>query len=176
MTRKRRHTALKLAAPLVAALSLAACSAQTTVSDWFGQAPAAPEHAPADEAGQVYYAGAAELSVRAEPSASSPVVGRLSLHEKVTRYNVERGYAHVKSETRDLTGWVDNAKLIWRLPARAQPAPDVTAEPVAEEPREAPETAATPESEEPAAAPSDVPSADASPTPSVVPPSLFDAY
>jgi hypothetical protein len=153
-------------------LSLAGCSVQNTVSGWFRKAP----HEARAEAGQVYYAGVEGLIVHGEPSSSARVVGHLSLHEKVTRYKIERGYAYVKSDTSGLKGWVNNAMLIWRLPARAKPAPDLPAEPAAEEPSEVPEPPATPESEEPASAPPDTPAADASPTPSVVSPSLFDAY
>ena len=71
----------------------------------------------------MYYAGVEGLKVYSETSASSKVVGTLSLHEKVVRTNLERGYAFVESTERDLKGWVDNAQLLWRLPAAnsAQP-------------------------------------------------------
>jgi hypothetical protein len=71
----------------------------------------------------VFYSGIAGLRVYSEPTSSSDVVGTLALHEKITRTQVERGYARVWSTRTDVTGWVDNAKLIWRIPAATTAAP-----------------------------------------------------
>src|SRR5262245_27371335 len=70
----------------------------------------------ASQAPRLYYAGVEGLKVYSEPSTSSRVAGTLSLHEKVVRTNLERGYAFVESSQSGLKGWVDNAQLIWRLP------------------------------------------------------------
>jgi hypothetical protein len=54
----------------------------------------------------------------------------------VYRHRLEKGYAYVNVEGKNLTGWVDNAKLIWRLP-RTTPTPssaDVEPPVVAEPP------------------------------------------
>jgi hypothetical protein len=80
---------------------------------------ATPEPEPAVQgqpAGDPYFAGATDLPVFAEASSTSKVVGRLALHEKVIRSRVDHGYAYVTAERGGLTGWVNNAQLIWRLP------------------------------------------------------------
>src|SRR5262249_3198212 len=116
------------------------------------------------------------LKVYSESSASSKVVGTLALHEKVTRYRVERGYAYVTSSQSGLTGWVSNGQLVWRLPATAAPAP-VEEAPEAAEP-EAPETSA-PEPEPPSTTTTiRAPARSSSSTipPGGVPPSIFNPY
>ncbi len=161
------------AALFAGVLCLAGCSAQKTVSGWFG---AAPTPAPA-AAGQVYYAGAAGLEMHSEPAASSKLIGKLALHERVTRYRIERGYAYVKSEKSGMTGWVDNAMLLWRLPgaapARAEPTPETPPGAGVEEPSAAPEIPATPESPP---SPTATRVSGATPTPSSAAPSMFDPY
>ena len=74
-----------------------------------------------------YFVGVEGLEIYGQPRASSTPLARLPLHQKVFRDRIEKGYAHVEVEGTNLVGWVDNAKLIWRLPA--------------------PSTAATPETE-----------------------------
>jgi hypothetical protein len=182
------------AAAVSVAISLAGCAAmQQTVGGWFGKAtptPAptqAPQVAPAAAAPRVYYAGTEGLKVYSKPSGSSKVVGELALHEKVTRFKLESGYAYVESATSGLKGWVDNAKLIWRLPAApaaAAPAPveaqpEEPGAPVGEEPQapEPPEIAAT--AAEPTATPTNTPvaaPASLKPTPGGVAPSIFNPY
>jgi len=167
-------------------MSLAGCATmQRTVGGWFGTATPTPAptpapQAPAAAAPRVYYAGTDGLKVYSEASTSSQVLGQLSLHEKVTRFKLERGYAYVESAKSGLKGWVINAQLIWRLPTApttAEPSP-VETEP--EEPAapqgEAPH-APTPAAQ-PAATPSPVPAAPPSSpaTPGGVAPSIFDAY
>jgi hypothetical protein len=160
-------------------LSLAACSVQKTASGWFGATPTPSPPQATAAVGQVYYAAVGGLRMYSEPASSSKLVGKLSLHEKVTRHRIERGYAQVTSDTTGLTGWVDNAKLLWRLPAatpeRAGP-PGTPAEPVGEEPRAAPTIPATPEAQEPTPTPTGTPGMEATPAPSGVVPSLFDPY
>jgi hypothetical protein len=134
----------------------------------------------------VYYAGAEGLKVYSEASTSSKVVGTLSLHEKVVRTNLERGYAFVESTKSDLKGWVDNAQLIWRLP----PAPGAGAPTNVEAQPEEPEAPA-PEEPTPTAAPEPTPTAASVfptmvpaptaaprelPTPRAIGPSIFNPY
>ena len=91
-----------------------------TVGGWFGgETPTpTPTAAALGSAAQVqtYYAGIDGLAVFADPSSSSKVIGRLALYEKVSRSRLEHGYAFV-SAAKGLQGWVDNAQLVWRVPA-----------------------------------------------------------
>ncbi len=172
------------------ALVVASCaSVQHTVGGWFGGATPTPETKPVPGAQlppRTYYAGAEGLKVYSEPSVSSKVVGSLTLHEKVTRSKVERGYAYVESAKSGVKGWVNNAQLLWRLPtapATAAPAPEAQPEeavaPTGEEPEApvAPEAAAT--AAEPTAMPTNTAvAAPRSPTatPRGVAPSIFNPY
>ena len=146
---------------------LTGCAAQKVVSGWLGGESAPPSA----DGGQVYYANAAGVSVYSKPSSSSTVVGELALHEKVTRYRVERGYAYVTGEARGVTGWVNNAMLVWRLPAATSAAVPAPAKDDVEKPREAPAEVSAPPVPEPAppppvaAEPSPAPSVDAEPAP-----------
>jgi uncharacterized protein YgiM (DUF1202 family) len=198
--------AIPLLAPLALAMMLTGCSA-LRAGGWFG-GEATPTPAPdvAEEAPRVYYAAVDGLKVFSEASASSKVVGTLNLHEKVTRTRLERGYAYVESSKSRKKGWVDNAKLAWRLPApqkatpaqpgapaqgEAEPRPAAPADeepPAAQAPaaptalEEAPPESAPPEEAAPPAQPpaasAPVPAAPATPkpTPHGVAPSIFDAY
>jgi len=75
----------------------------------------------------VYYVDADGLPLYRDPGKT--VVGRLSLHKKVYRYRLERGYAYVKVDGSGQEGWLVNAKLTWRLPrATTAPAPSSTSE------------------------------------------------
>jgi len=160
-------------------LVLGGCAAvEQRVGGWFGKKPPPPSPASGTTATQkprVYYAGVDGLEVHNEPSASSTVIGTLSLHEKVTRASVEHGYAHVTSAS-GLTGWVSNAQLIWRLPTTAAPAP-------AEAAPEPPEPE-TPEPTAPAPEPPPTTTTTRTPNPTTsstiptrgVPPSIFNPY
>jgi hypothetical protein len=126
----------------------------------------------------VYYAGVEGLTVYGEPSASSKVVGTLALHEKVTRSDLQRGYAYVTSAQSGLAGWVSNAQLIWRLPAAAPaPAGEEPEAPAAEEP-------GSPETTAPATEPPSTTTTTAVPPPPPtstvpphgIPPSIFNPY
>ena len=175
--------ALAVAALLAGVSFLGGCSAQKKASGWFGGGEGSE-----GGAGQRYYAAAAGLTVYSEPTSSSKVVGKLSLHERVTRHKVTRGYAYVKADASGLEGWVNNSMLIWRLPAApaAKPADGEPAEPpveaappeAAKAPPEAPE--APPEAVEAPAAPE---SPAPAPPPAEKPPkrrrtgaSIFDPY
>ena len=179
----------RLAAAVSLALALASCaSVQQTIGGWFGAATPTPAPTPqgkaAGAAPRVYFAGTEAVKLYSEPSASSKVIGELSLHEKVTRFKLERGFAYVESAARGLKGWVKNSQLIWRLPSGATTTAPAAAEaepegPAAEEaqPPQAPEATAT--AAEPTAMPTHTPAA-APPSPKETPrgvaPSIFDAY
>ena len=79
-----------------------------------------------------FYASAAGLKLHAKPHSSSSAVGELSLHQKVYRSKVENGFAYVKVAATGQSGWVENAKLIWRLPSDKGTAAVSAAEPVAD--------------------------------------------
>jgi hypothetical protein len=167
-----------VAAVLAGALPLAGCSMQKTVSGWFGGRERARSSSEA-AAGRAYYAAAAGLKVYSEPTTSAKVVGKLALHEKVTRYKVKRGYAYVKADASDLEGWVNNSMLLWRLPAtapgRAEPPTAAPAEAATEEPP-APDVPSAAEPPEPAPPPPDTPPTRETPRPSPTGPAVFDPY
>jgi hypothetical protein len=185
---------VRIAVALSVAIWLAGCAAmQQTVGGWFHKATPTPAPGQASqvttaaaEAPRVYYAGVEGLNVYSKPSGSSKVVGELSLHEKVTRFKLERGYAYVESATSGLKGWVNNAQLIWRLPtaptsatpAPAEAQPEETAAP-AEAPQEPEAVEPTATATEPLPAPTNTP-VPAPPMPSATPrgvaPSIFNPY
>ena len=181
---------VRVAATFSIIVALAGCAAvQQSVGGWFGAAAPTPtpQMTPvAAVAPRVYYAGVEALKLYSEPSASSKVVGQLSLHEKVTRSKLDRGYAYVESDKSGAKGWVNNAQLLWRLPsapttaapAPAEPQPEEPAAPAAEEPQApaAPEATAT--VAEPPPTPTNPPAPTARPkeTPHGVAPSIFDPY
>jgi hypothetical protein len=194
---------VRVIAALGLSVMLTGCTAtQKNLGGWFGEPTPTPSAKPKTTAATVvrkptvYYAGVEGLKVYSEPSASSTVVGTLSLNEKVMRSKVERGFALIESTKSGAKGWVDNARLRWRpatVPATAAPAPEEMSpeearpeeappeEPVVPAPEEAqqpaaPEPAATVAEPEPAA--TAVPSAPAGAlnTSPPVGPSIFNPY
>jgi hypothetical protein len=195
-----------IAAVVSVGILLAGCaSMQQRVGGWFGASTPTPTPEPtptpqtAAAAPRVYYAGIEGMKVRGGPSASSKVIGQLSLHERVTRFKLQRGFAYVESAESATKGWVNNSQLIWRLPSEAsttapgstepepeepaapttEPEPEEPAAPTAEEPQppEAPEAAAT--VAEPTPTPTNTTAASPpspKPTPRGAAPSIFDAY
>jgi hypothetical protein len=173
------------------ALVVGGCSAVSeTWNDWFGESPTPAPTAPAaaNQGSEVFYAAIDGLVLHTLPSGSSPVVARLTLHQRLTRTGITRGYANVTTEA-GLQGWVDNAQLLWRLPI----APAATAAPVEPSPAsvgaEAAPTAAAaevptaaeavdtplPTATAPSApAPSDTPTAQ--PTKAGAAPAIFDPF
>lgn len=121
---------------VVAAFTLPVCgcsSVKKSVEGWVR--PGSPDEtvaADVSEARRVYYAGVEGLKVYSEPSASSRPVGSLSLHEKVTRSKLDRGYAYVESAKSGVKGWVNNAELVWRLPGAAPGRTTTTTQPIPE--------------------------------------------
>jgi len=208
--RTRSLQGIEVAVLLSVALLLAGCATgQRTIGGLFAAPGPVPTPSPAPgkkaaSAPRTYYARIEGLKVYQDPSTSSKVVGTLSLHEKVMRYKVERGFAFVGSPKSDVKGWVDNAQLIWRLPAApaaAAPSPGDAApeeappeqvQPQEAQPEEAPpEESAAPEGgEAQAPATSEAPEADTEPlpatpqaappspipTPQPVTPSIFNPY
>jgi hypothetical protein len=79
-----------------------------------------------------------QLVVYSEPRSSSSPLTQLSLHQKVYRSKIEKGYAYIKVEESGVTGWVDNAQLIWRLPSPPQKASTKTEEQAAKPAPKAP--------------------------------------
>jgi hypothetical protein len=163
-------------------LVLGGCGAiERTIRGPSGAKASSPATPTPTQTPRAFYAGVDGLKVHSEPSAGSKVVGTLALHEKVTRTDVERGYAYVTSATTGLKGWVSNAQLIWRLPGTKEPA-------AAHMPPEAP-AAAEPEAPAPAAPAPEVPATATTTTrvraapsststipPGGVPPSIFNPY
>jgi len=179
---------------LIVVIALTGCATiQRSVGGWFGAATATPSPtpqttpAPAAEAPLVYYAGVEGLKLYSKPSASSKVVGELSLHEKVTRFKLERGFAYVESTKSGLKGWVNNSQLIWRLPTAPTTGAPAPAEAQPEEPvaptGEEPQAPFTPEATATAAEPLPTPTNTPVPappksqaTPGGVAPSIFNPY
>lgn len=126
----------------------------------------------------VYYSGSPDLPLYRNPGGA--IVKRLPQYTKLNRDKLDRGFAHVRVDSTGETGWVENAKLLWRLPksnpseltqqitnqpAAESVAPQVTQPPALPPPQpvEAPESPA-------AVSPSSAPS-----KPSIAP-SIFNPY
>jgi hypothetical protein len=93
-----------------------------------------------------FYTGQDGLALLAAPGGKP--IAHLGLHEKVLRYRVERGFAFVRVAKTGAEGWVDNGKLLWRVPAShesgaATEAPEPTEQPAAEATAEEPAAEAT---------------------------------
>lgn len=182
-----KSTAVILVVVTSVGLSLLGCSVYQRVIGSPGETPVpTPIATPAGGTAQVFYSGSEALKVYSEPASSSKVVGTLALHEKVSRDKIERGYAHVKSSSRELAGWVNNAALLWRLPAAkaepggapGTPTPELSPAPVEGEPEgpEAPEPAVTDAPPAPEPTLTTAPAALVTPTPRGTTRSLFDPY
>jgi hypothetical protein len=102
------------AAVIVATIVLGGCaSVRKTTEGWWGDVTGSGTSAPQ---GLVYYAATDGLVVHAEASGGSVAVGRLTLYQRVVRTELKNGWAYVSADG-GVVGWVDNAQLIWRLPA-----------------------------------------------------------
>jgi hypothetical protein len=181
MVRRARILSTVRIAAVGVALTLSSCgSVKEKVGGWLE--PISPSQEAATASG-VYYARVEGLTVYDEPSASSGVVGALALHEKVTRLKLERGYAYVQGSRSGVKGWVNNAELIWRLPAAAAPSEPAPSEARPEDASATGDEATTPEAaqapaSDPEPQPTSAPAPPAPPTttPGDTPPSIFDAY
>jgi len=146
-------SAVAVACTLVlVAASTGGCSSVKSFGELFGGKSGSPGKG-------TFYAGANDLKLYSKPSYSSSTIGSLALHQKVYRAKIEKGFAYVKVATTGQHGWVENGKLLWRLPSSADEAatpraePDVTesaSQPVSAEAPAAPAPAqqTTPESDE----------------------------
>ena len=145
----RKKTATVLALVLV---FVAGCSSGKSPGQWLGLG-----NSSAKEQG-TFFAGVDGLTVRDAPNGSAKVLGELALHQKVIRSKVSGGYALVRVAGGNLSGWVVNSKLLWKLPssqpvtaespAAVEQAPEAVAEPpaVVEEPPAAAEEPPPPKS------------------------------
>jgi len=156
------------------ALTLAGCSGvQKTVGGWFDDVAGGGT----PQTGSVYFAASDGLVMHSEASGSSPVVARLALHEKVVRTRLDRGWAYVTADGSGTSGWVDNAQLIWRLPAATQPGTATAAQPAAPSAPPATDTTPAPDAAPvpAAAAPVSADAPAAAPPPDVAPAAATNA-
>lgn len=132
----------------------------------------------------VYYTGSPGMPLYRSPGGVS--LKSLPQYTKLYRDKLDSGFAHVRVDSTGETGWVENAKLIWRLPkpisteqaheTTSQPAVELAAPQITEPPP--PQPAIPQESPSPttvspspaAASPSSAPS-----KPSVAP-SIYNPY
>jgi len=112
-----------LASWLCWALFVAASAGCSTLDSLgWGKGAAAPGKGGAVAASGVYYTGSDDLPLYRKPGGE--ILTRLPLHTKLYRDELQSGYAHVRVAPTGESGWVENARLIWRLPAKtAQPQP-----------------------------------------------------
>ena len=142
----------------------------------------------------VYYSGSPDLPLYRSPGGA--IIKRLPQYTKVYRDELDQGFAHVRVDSTGEAGWVENAKLIWRLPKAkpSEPAPAAASQPAAESPAPqvveptpppSPQVAESPESPPPpppVEAPESPPPAPAAASPSSAPakpsvaPSIFNPY
>lgn len=111
--------ALRLVSVAAVAGLLGGCETiEQNVGDLFGDGSSSVADSQASERA---YALADNVPVHAEASAASPVVGRLRLHERVTRGATRDGFAQITADGSKLSGWVDGSELIASLPASPAP-------------------------------------------------------
>jgi hypothetical protein len=161
---------------LLSAVLLTGCSSGKTLGNPFGSLFGGTDRG--KESG-TFYAAVAGVTLYSKPKQSSSAVGQLSLHQKVYRSKVESGFAYVKVEGTGKTGWVDNAKLLWRLPSNAPSASVPASSTAAEEPAAAEEPGAEPSAadEQAPAAVENIPAASGEgDKPSGADPSLFNPF
>jgi len=68
-----------------------------------------------------FFVGIDGLALYSSPTVASPIIARLPLHQNILRSKLEKGYAYIRAPDSGKEGWVDNAKLIWKLPAKSAP-------------------------------------------------------
>lgn len=130
----------------------------------------------------VFYTGSPDLPLYQSPG--GVIVRRLPQYTKLTRDKLEKGYAHVRVDSTGITGWMQNAQLIWRLPKEKsagqteQTSGKPAAEPVTQQANGALPTQPAQPAEvfpSPVPVPEPVLPASAPPKPSVAP-SIFNPY
>ncbi len=179
-----RHA--RFAALVLATSVLAGCaSVRKTTEGWWNDVtgPGSTSGDTSQQQSSVYYAASDGLVVRGDASPSAAVVGRLTQYQRVVRTQLKSGWAYVTTDG-GLSGWVDNAQLVWRVPAQgggapapsqpAAPAPAPAAVPTAAPaPADVQAPAGVPAPAEPAApepAPTAAPAPEPAPEPSPAPP------
>lgn len=175
--RYARFSALVLATSVLAGCA----SVRKTTEGWWNDVtgPGSTPGSTSQQQSSVYYAASDGLVVRADASPSAAVVGRLTQYQRVVRTQLKNGWAYVSADG-GLSGWVDNAQLVWRVPApggsapAAAPAPSEPAAPAAAPtaapaPAEAP-APMVPAPAEPAPVPTAAPAPEPAPAPSPAPP------
>lgn len=154
-----RHARFR--ALILATAFLAGCaSVKKTTEGWWGDVTGSSTSGQPQGGGSVYYAASDGLVMRASASGSAAIVGRLTQYQRVVRTQLTNGWAYVTTDG-GLSGWVDNAQLVWRVPATGG-APATGAAPASADTTAAPAPAAT-------AAPTDVPAAPAEAGPAPTP-------
>ncbi|MCP4694557.1 MAG: hypothetical protein GY859_41390 [Desulfobacterales bacterium] len=99
------------------ALWLCACGAAN-------RRPAQPDAPKAEDSKPaVYYAGQDGMPLYTEASFRGDPLARLPLNEKLLRTRQQGGFAFVTVERTGQTGWVENARLIWKKKAPPAKAP-----------------------------------------------------
>ena len=63
----------------------------------------------------VYYAAEDGLKLYPAPSFYQEPIAELPMNEKVLRYRTEKRFGYVKVERTGQEGWVENARLKWRI-------------------------------------------------------------
>ncbi len=101
---------------------------------------------------QVYYAGQDGLPLYPEANFGGSPLVRLPLNEKLQRSRQQGGFAFVTVARTGQTGWVENARLLWKKKAPSGAAPNATSaksQPVENEPQPASTGAEKPSSSKP---------------------------
>ncbi len=102
---------------LVAGAAVVLLTGCAGVRGWVDDAPP-PSHGSTRP--EPYYAAGA-LPVHATPSDASKVVGRLAPNARVTRTQVDRGWARISAD--GVEGWVDASRLVDHPPPAGPPSP-----------------------------------------------------
>lgn len=107
--------------------TLSCCSAQGSPLDWavvaqrsksiLGIGSSATETS-GSAAAEGIFSGSPDLPLYRSPGGA--IIKRLPRCTKVYRDELDKGFAHVRVNLTGKAGWVENAKLIWRLP-KAKP-------------------------------------------------------
>ena len=92
---------------------------------------------------QVFYSAVDGLKLYPAPHFSDNAITELPLNEKVLRYRIEKGFAYVKVQRTGQKGWVENARLKWRV--EKQKTPSDQPSPLPQQVKEPAEEAASPE-------------------------------
>ena len=128
----------------------------------------------------IYYTGEADLPLYENPG--TVVITRLPQYTKVHRKHLQNHYAQVRVDATGKEGWVDNGKLVWRLPDHTSqpqaPATEHLAAPAATPPAvESPESVSPP-AQQAVNPPASPPAASSSnlPEKATVAPSIFNPY